>query len=99
MSQKRLIEKLERHIGFVHHRLNCDGNYFADCIRPWALELAMDHFAIGCQLMRESIKNESKLKEDGSFEKIEFPAPVLDAMKESFKAFNSFDVEEEEDFE
>ena len=92
MSQLHFIEELERRIGFVHHRLNCDSNYYAACVRPIALDTAMMHFRIACALFRESISKETIFSKDGSIDRKELPSPILDAMNQVNNSMNGFDV-------
>jgi len=100
MSQQKLIDKLEHQIGFVFHRLNCDGNHYAMQVRSDALERAMNHFALGCQLFRESIIWDGKWNvENNEMVKTCNPSPVLDAINKSMRAFSGFDVTKHEDAE
>ncbi len=55
MNDLQLIEKLERHIGFVYHRLNCDGNWYAFAIKPAQLNVALNKLGEGCLLLRSAL--------------------------------------------
>lgn len=82
MNDLQLIEKLERHIGFVYHRLNCDGNWYAKAINPEQLQTAMDKILEAMFMMRISI--------------VSYAAEHIndEVSLESNKMINSFDLEE-----
>lgn len=56
MNDLELIKRLERHIGFVYHRLNCDGNYYAFRVDGETLCQGLNKLGEGCQLMRQGMK-------------------------------------------
>jgi hypothetical protein len=81
-SDLELIEKLERHIGFVYHRLNCDGNWYAQKIIPGKLEIAMHHYVLGGVYLRAALVDYDKSK------------TLKQVSEEINKMMNSFDREE-----
>ncbi len=55
MTDLQMIEKIERHIGFVINRLTCDGNIYAQKIKLKQAYVALDKLGEGCLLLRHAL--------------------------------------------
>jgi hypothetical protein len=56
MRDLQLIQRLEQHVGFVIHRLTCDGNIYANAVDLEAANEAAEDLLISFWCLREALR-------------------------------------------